>query len=156
MSARPRPWQASDARSRSAKRRAISAAWLNASCGRSRVALDDASNGGGNQQIPAYHAVELALVEHAFSSGEPAGCGGHGAPSQEGKPEPECRSSGPFAVAAIEEALMRARGDGLAIVIPAHQVGRDRESLEVFGFERYVTIGGLQQPIRFGPRLSRE
>ena len=47
---------------------------------------------------------------------------------------------------------MRARGEGLALVIPAHQVGRDRESLEVFGVERCVTIGGLQQPIRFGPR----
>ena len=124
--------------------------------GRRGVALHDALNGGGDQQIPAYHAVELAFVEQAFSSGEPAGCGGHGAPSQECKPEPECRSSGPFAVASIEEGLMRARAECLALVIVPHQVGSDRESLEVFGFERCVTIGGLQQPIRFGPRLSRE
>jgi hypothetical protein len=47
---------------------------------------------------------------------------------------------------------MRACGDGLALVIPAHQVCRDRESLEVLGVERCVAIGGLQQPIRFGPR----
>ena len=51
---------------------------------------------------------------------------------------------------------MRACGDSLALVIPAHQVGRDRESLEVFGSERDVTIGGLQPPIRFGPRILRE
>ena len=39
---------------------------------------------------------------------------------------------------------MRACGDGLALVIPAHQVGRDRESLEVLGVERCVAISGLQ------------
>jgi hypothetical protein len=47
-------------------------------------------------------------------------------------------------VSAIEEGLMRACGDGLGLVIAAHQVGRDRESLEVFGVERCVTISGLQ------------
>ena len=47
---------------------------------------------------------------------------------------------------------MCARGECLAIVIPAHQVGRDRESLEVFGVERCVTISGVQEAIRFGPR----
>ena len=36
--------------------------------------------------------------------------------------------------------------------IEAHQVGRDRESLEVFGIERCVAISGVQEAIRFGPR----
>lgn len=49
---------------------------------------------------------------------------------------------------------MRACGDGLALVIPAHQIGRDCESLKVFGVERCATIGGLQQPIRFRPRRN--
>jgi hypothetical protein len=39
---------------------------------------------------------------------------------------------------------MRACGNGLALVILAHQMGRDRESFEVFGVERCVTISGLQ------------
>ena len=47
---------------------------------------------------------------------------------------------------------MCARGECLAIVILADQVGSDRDSLEVFGAERRVTIGGVEQPIRFGPR----
>jgi len=46
---------------------------------------------------------------------------------------------------------MRACGDGLALVILAHQIGRDCESLKVFGVKRCATIGGLQQPIRFRP-----
>lgn len=47
---------------------------------------------------------------------------------------------------------MRASGGGLALVIPAQQVSRDRESLQVFGAERHVTISGSQLPIRVGPR----
>ena len=49
------------------------------------------------------------------------------------------------------ECLMRARGECLAIVISAHEVGRDRQPLEIFGVERRLAIGRLQQPIRFGP-----
>ena len=63
MSARPRPWQASDARSRSPKRRAISAAWLNVACAADGSPCTMHLNGGGNQQIPAHDAVELPLVE---------------------------------------------------------------------------------------------
>ena len=114
--------------------------------------MHDESDGDGNQQIPSDDAVELLFIQQASGSCEPTGCGSAGAPSHESKPEPECRSSGPFAVAAIEECLMCARGERLAIVIPAHEVGRNRESLDIFGFERCVTIGGSQQPIRFGPR----
>ena len=51
---------------------------------------------------------------------------------------------------------MRSLPEGLALVIPAQEIGGGREPFKVFGFERRVTIGGLQQPIRFGPRLSRE
>ena len=47
---------------------------------------------------------------------------------------------------------MCARGEYLAVLIPAHQIGRDRESLEVAGVERRVMISGLQKPIGFGPR----
>jgi hypothetical protein len=50
----------------------------------------------------------------------------------------------PFAVSAIEECLVCARGESLAIVVPAHQVGRDRESLEVFRVQRGVAISVLQ------------
>src|SRR4029078_4001217 len=44
----------------------------------------------------------------------------------------------------------------LAIVSRASEGGRDREWLEVFGVEWSVTIGSLQQPIRFGPRSLLE
>jgi hypothetical protein len=113
-----------------------------AECGvrRRGITLHDAFDGDGDQQIPSDDAVELPLIQQATGSCEPAGCGSDGAPSHESKPQPEGRSSGPFAVAAIEECLMCARGERLAIVIPAHQVGRDRESLEVFGVEWCVTI----------------
>ena len=51
---------------------------------------------------------------------------------------------------------MCARSESLAVVIPAHQVGRDRKPLEVFGVQRRITISRLQQPIRFCPRPSLE
>jgi hypothetical protein len=56
----------------------------------------------------------------------------------------------------IQESLMCARGKRLAIVVLTHQVGRDRESLQIFGVERCFTISGVQQSIRFGPRLFLE
>ena len=117
-----------------------------AECGvrRRGITLHDAFDGDRDQQIASDDAVELPLIQQAAGSYEPAGCGSDSAPFHERKPEPERRSSGPFTVSAIEEGLMRACGDGLALVIPAHQVGRDRESLEVFGVERCVTISGLQ------------
>ena len=111
---------------------------------RRRITLHDALDGDRDQQIPSDDAVELPLIQQATRSCEPPGCGSDGAPSHESKSEPECRSSGPFAVSATEESLMYARGECLAIVIPAHQVRRYRESLEVVGVERCVTISGLQ------------
>jgi hypothetical protein len=108
------------------------------------ITVHDGCDGDGDQQIPSDDAVELLLIQQATGSCEPAGGGSDGATSHESKPEPERRSSGPFVVAAIEECLMCSRGECLALVIPAHQVGRDRESLEVFGVERGFTISGLQ------------
>jgi hypothetical protein len=77
-------------------------------------------------------------------SDEPAGCGSDSAAFHERKTQPERRSSGSLTVSTSEEGLMRACGDGLALFISAHQVGRDRESLKVFGVERCVTISGLE------------
>ena len=55
---------------------------------------------------------------------------------QQSKGKPGCGSSGTFAVTSIEEHLMRARSEGLALDIPAHEVGCRRESFEVFGLKR--------------------
>jgi hypothetical protein len=125
-----------------------------AECGVSRggITLHNAGDADGDQQIAADDAVELTLLQQAPGSCEPAGRGSDRAPLHERKTQPERGSSGPFTVSAIEEGLMRASGDALALLIPAHQVGRNREALEVLGVERCVTIGGSQQTIRFGPR----
>jgi hypothetical protein len=111
---------------------------------RSRIALHDAFDGGGDQQIASDDAVELPLIQQATGSCEPARCRSEGPPSHESKSEPEGRSSGPFTVSSIQESLMCARRERLAIVILADQVGCDRESLEVFGVERCFTISGFQ------------
>ena len=121
-----------------------------------RIALHDALDGGGNQQIPAHDAVELRLVEDTFSSGEPSRRWRDGAALQQSEREPGCGSSGAFAVASIEECLMRARSEGLALGIASHEVGCRRKSFEVFGFQRGLTVGGFEEAIRFRPRPSLE
>ena len=152
MSARPRPWRASDARSRSPNRRSDFGGLAECGVASCRVALHDALNGGGNQQIPAHNAVEVRLVEDTLSSGEPAGRRSDGAALQQSKGKPTCGSGGPFVVASIDECLMRARSEGLALGIPAHEVGGRRESFEVFGFQGCITVGGCQESMRVGPR----
>jgi hypothetical protein len=47
---------------------------------------------------------------------------------------------------------MGARGERLALVVLPHQVGSDRDPLEVFDVEGCFSISRVQQPIRFGPR----
>jgi hypothetical protein len=74
-----------------------------------RIALDNALDGGGNQQIPAHDAIELRLVEDTLSSGEPSRRGSDGAALQQSETQPRSGSSGAFAVASIEDSLMRAR-----------------------------------------------
>ena len=152
ISARPRPWQANDARSRSPNRRAISAAWLNAAwpaAGRPARCVEWRKESADTRARRSRAAPRRGCVRLWRTS--PA-AGAMAPRCEESKRQPECRSSGPFDVASIEEGLMRARADGLALVIPAHEVGRRREPFEVFGFERYVAVGGFQQPIRLGPR----
>ena len=46
---------------------------------------------------------------------------------------------------------MRPFPDGLALVLPPHEVGGRRESFEVFGFQRGFAVGGLEQPVRVRP-----
>ena len=76
------------------------------------VALHDALNGGGNQQISAHHAVELCLVEDACSSGEPAGRRSDCAALLESKGKPPCGPGGSFVVVPVDECLVRARSEG--------------------------------------------
>ena len=120
-----------------------------ASC---RVALHDALNGGGNQQISAHHAVELCLVEDTCSSGEPAGRRSDGAALQESKGKPPCGPGGPFVVASVDECLMRARSEGFALVIPAQEIGGRRDSFKVFRFQGSITVSSCQESMRVGPR----
>ena len=110
-----------------------------------RVALHDALNGGGNQQISAHDAVELRLVEDTCSSGEPAGRRSDGAALQESKGKPPCGSGGPFVVASVDECLMRARSEGLALVIPAQEIGGRRDSFEVFRFQGSITVSSVSR-----------
>jgi len=116
-----------------------------------RVALHNALNGGGNQQISAHDAIELHLVEETFSSGEPPRGWSHSAPLQESKCDPECRSRSPFVVTPIKEGLMRASPEGLALVITSNQVGGRRVSFEVFGLKGRFTVGRFEQTIGLRP-----
>ena len=149
---------------RARKRRQITIAKPASDLGRLReygvacrgIALHDALDGGRNQQIPANDAVEVRLVEDAFSSREPARRWRDGAALQQPKRQPGRGSGGPFVVASIEECLMRARPEGLALGIASDEVGRRRKSFEVFGFQRCFTVGRFEQAIRFRPRPSLE
>ena len=75
-----------------------------------------------------------------------------GATLLQSKRQPECGSSGAFAIASLEEGVMRTLPEGLALIIPPHQVGCRRESLEVFGLESGFAISGFELAIRVRPR----
>ncbi|MCA1584994.1 MAG: hypothetical protein LC791_09555 [Acidobacteria bacterium] len=51
---------------------------------------------------------------------------------------------------------MCARHGALALVVASHEIACHREPLEIFGFQRGLPLGHLQQSVRFGPRLSLE
>jgi hypothetical protein len=108
------------------------------------IALHKALNGGRNQQIPTHGAVEVRVVEDTLSSREPSGRGSNGPPLQQAESEPEGRSSGPFTLASIEEGLMRARAERLALGIAADEVGRRRETFQVLRFEEALLVGCCQ------------
>ncbi|HZA37423.1 MAG TPA: hypothetical protein VE505_20975 [Vicinamibacterales bacterium] len=115
--------------------------------------MHDALNGSGNQEISAHDALELSLVEYTFGSGEPPSSRRHRAAPYQSKPRPEGGTRRRFVVASIKEHLMCVRHGAFALVIASHQVGCHREPLKVFGFQRGLAPGRLQQPVRFAPNF---
>ena len=110
----------------------------------------------GMSRYTAHDAVEVRLVQDTFGSGKPPRCWRDGAALQQFEPEPGCGSSSAFAVPLIEERLMKAREKGLALGIAPQEVGCRRKPFEVLGFQRGLTVGGFEKPIRFAPGPSRE
>ncbi len=121
-----------------------------------RIALHDALNRGRNEQVPAHDAVEVRLVQDAFGSGEPSRRWRDGAALQQFESEPGCGSSGAFAVPSLEECLMKAREEALALGIASQEVGCRCKPFEILGFKRGLTVSGFEEPIRFSPRPSPE
>jgi hypothetical protein len=98
----------------------------------------------------------LCLVKNTFRSPEPAGSGSLGATLLQSKREPERGSSGAFAIASLEERVMGALPEGLALLIASHEIRRRRDSFEVFGLESGFAVGGFELAIRVRPRLLLE
>jgi hypothetical protein len=71
---------------------------------------------------------------------------------QQPKCQPRRGSGGSLSVVSGEEQLMGARSEGFAFFVTAHQVRGGRQSFEVFGVERRVTVGRFEQAVRFAPR----
>ena len=75
---------------------------------------------------------------------------------QESKGKPPCGPGGPFVVAAIDEYLMRARSERLALVIPPQEIRGRRDSFKVFRFQGSITVSSCQESMRVGPRSLLE
>src|SRR5262245_28312406 len=123
---------------------------------RRRIALDDALDRERNQEIALHDAFETCLVEQTFCSNEPARRGSKGATLEAPECQPERGPGGALPVTSLEELVMRATPDRLALDVFSNQVGRRRQPLEILRVKRRFAVDRFQQSKRVGPRPSRE
>jgi hypothetical protein len=107
----------------------------------SGVALDEALERHGQEQIALLHAVVRGIVEQSSGSGDPGATASSFAVVYESESQPERASGGSFHVAPAQEPLMRARPGVGAVDVLAAQVRRRREPLEIVRLENVVPVG---------------
>ena len=118
------------------------------------IALGDAADGFGQQQVPRLDAVASALIEQAASAGKPAARAGRLSPLQEPEGQPERAARGTLRLVAGGELAVRASPDLVALRVLADQVGRGRQPLQVLGSERALAIGGREIAVDLAPGMA--
>ena len=113
--------------------------------------------GHRHEQMPPLCAVALAIVEQPACAREPAAGAGELAAVQQDEDQPARASGGPQHVTPAQELVMRALPHLDAVLVPADEVRRRGQPLEVLRLERGLAIrrGQLGEGIRPRPPGER-
>ena len=121
-----------------------------------RVARVERVVGTDDPQVAALDAIEAVLVEEPLRACQPAVALGPLAREHQGRAEPEPAAGRPLDVATVDVLVEGPRPGGPSIEVPAGQVGRRGEPLEVLGFERGLGVRGRQARDRLPPGHRHE
>lgn len=103
------------------------------------------------QEVPAFDAVQVVLVDQARSAGQPAAALGHLPPLDQPEPQPERAPHRPSLVAALQPRLVRPGPRRGGLVVMAGEVRGGGQPLEVVGLQRCGTVGLAQGVVGVGP-----
>ena len=119
--------------------------------GAGRVAFGKPLLDGRHKEVAAFDAVGGDAVEHPAAAGKPAGRRANLAAHGETEAKPEGGAHGPRGLCRGEEGLMAAFERPQAVGVPVRQVGRHRQTLEVFGAERARLIDAAEDRMGVPP-----
>ena len=116
------------------------------------VARDRVLKRDRHQQMPSLRAVALAIVEQPACPREPAAAASELAAVHQDEDHPAGTACGPLLVTPAQELVMRTLPHLDAVLIPADEIRRHREPLEVLRLERGLPIRGGQLGEGIRPR----
>ena len=120
------------------------------------IAFEDRIHRDGQPQIAGFDALASALVQQALRAGDPGERAGELMVLLKSRGEPERTPDRPLDLTATKGFLVGARPDLRALRLPAGEIERRREPLQILGLEWPFAIGGCEMETGLGPRASRE
>jgi hypothetical protein len=110
--------------------------------GASPVALQRAQQRGGHEQEAALRAIPVLVLEQAQAARDPATGGCRLAAVDEDEDDPPGARHRPSPLAAAQQRLVRPLPHRDALVVPADEIRRRGEPLELFGLQRRGPVCG--------------
>ena len=121
------------------------------------VAFEHQAQGGAVAQVALLDTVQPAVVEQALRSVDPPAAARQLALVQEHEGQPERAAGGTGDIVGLRAFVVRTRPDVDALVVPANEVRRRRQPLQILRARgAYSRLRGRQLPERVPPRPPSE